>query len=144
MNGEFYMSSVADVITDNFLLIFLSLLFSIVIIILLRVLMVYLEGRRLKIKAQYEMDMVKLEIARKKALMEELRNSTVVLTDRERQRLEAVKVDNSILTRKLIADMNEIEERIKRSELGSDSVRTSQILGLIKSYENRLFEDGKK
>jgi hypothetical protein len=106
--------------------------------------MVYLEGRRLKIKAQYEMDMVKLEIARKKALMEELRNSTVVLTDRERQRLEAVKVDNSILTRKLIADMNEIEERIKRSELGSDSVRTSQILGLIKSYENRLFEDGKK
>jgi len=138
------MSSVADVITDNFLLIFLSILFSIVLIILLRVLMVYLEGRRLKIKAQYEMDMVKLEIARKKALMEELRNSTVVLTDRERQRLEAVKVDNSILTRKLIADMNEIEERIKRSELGSDSVRTSQILGLIKSYENRLFEDGKK
>ncbi len=137
------MVSFGEMLRDNFLLLFLIIIGFIIVIFLFRVLMIYFGGQNLKIKAQYEMDMVKLEIARKKAFMEELRNSTVVLNDSERQRLEAVRTDNSVLTRKLIADMNEIEERIKRLEVGSDSVRTSQMLGLIKQHEGKLFRNDK-
>lgn len=133
------MASLGEVISDNFILILLSVIGFILLLLLLQVLKAWIKGRNLKIKAQYEMDMAKLEIAKKKAFMEELRNSTVVLNNSERQRLESIRTDNSILTRKLISDMNEIEERIKRLEIGSDTVRTSQILGMIKNHEGKLF-----
>ncbi|MDG6225417.1 MAG: hypothetical protein QCI82_07880 [Candidatus Thermoplasmatota archaeon] len=138
------MASLGEVISENFILLLLSVIGFILLLLLLQVLKAWVKGRNLKIKAQYEMDMAKLEIAKKKAFMEELRNSTVVLNNSERQRLESIRTDNSILTRKLISDMNEIEERIKRLEIGSDTVRTSQILGMIKRHEGKLFNSDRR
>ena len=58
--GGLNMATIVEAISDNFILIFLSILVFIVLIFLIRMMMIYLEGRKFKIKAQYEMDIVNL------------------------------------------------------------------------------------
>jgi hypothetical protein len=134
--------AVGSTISDNFLLLFFSIILFIIFIMVLRVINSWLSIKKARTVAEFEIDLAKLEIAKKKAVMDELRNSSVVLNDREREKLEKIRTDSSILSRKLIFDMNEMEERTRRLELGTDSFNVKNMLLDVKGYERRLF--GKK
>jgi hypothetical protein len=75
----------------------------------------------------------------KRAMIEDLRNASVMLSDRERAQLDAIQADTAILSRKVLYSMNEVEDRTKRLELGSNLGRLNLTLGKIKNYENKLF-----
>lgn len=133
-----------DTIARNFLLIFFTIIIFILIIAILWIINAKIKEKTALALAQYEIDKRKLEIAAKKAAIEELRNSAIVLNDKEREILEAIRTDNAILARKLLFKMNEIEERTKRLELGADTYKLMQTLQDIKEYERRLFGNNTK
>ena len=121
------LETLLDTMSDNFMLIFLLLVVLIALLAVLKVANSWISEKKARTIAQFETD------------MEELRNSAVVLNDDERTKLESIRTDSSILTRKLIFDMNEMEERTRRLELGADTFNMQKMLGDVKGYEYRLF-----
>lgn len=135
---------IIDTVAKNFLLIFFTIIVFVLILAILWIINAKIKEKTALALAQYELDKRKLEIAAKKAAVEELRNSAIVLNDKEREILEAIRTDNAILARKLLFKMNEIEERTKRLELGADTYKLLQTLHDIKEYEKRLFGNNTK
>lgn len=138
------METIVATVADNFLLIFFTIVIFIIVLAVLRVINSRIKEKMTLSLAQYELDKRKLDIAAKKAAIEELRNSAIVLNDKERETLEAIRTDNAILARKLLFKMNEIEDRTKRLELGADTYKLIQTLQDIKEYEKKLFGNGSK
>jgi len=128
-----------DVIAENFVLLFMLVVAVIVLLAILRFLNAWVDGRKARVMAQYETDMAKLEITKRKAMMEEMRNSAVLLNDSEREQLDRIRADKAILSRKLLFDINQTEDRLSRLELGADTVHVKGMLGDIKSKERSLF-----
>ena len=92
--------------------------------------------------AETEVDKKKLELIMKRAMIEDLKNASIMLSDRERTQLNAIQADSSILSRKVLFTMNEVEDRTKRLELGSNLGKLNMTLGKIKKYEHNLFDPG--
>ncbi len=124
---------------DDMFLILLLVLFILLIGIIAWVI-VEVKTSKTKIKlAEAEIDKKKLELVMKRAMIEDLRNASVMLSDGERRQLDAIQTDTAILSRKVLFTMNEVEDRTKRLELGSNLGKLNMTLGRIKKYEHRLF-----
>lgn len=91
--------------------------------------------------AEIGLDSKKLEILSKKAYFEGLKNASVILSDEERERVEATKADSAVLSRKTVGLMNEIEARTQRLEIGQDLARLTDTLDKVKRYERGLFRN---
>lgn len=91
--------------------------------------------------AEIGLDSKKLEIMSKRAYLEGLKNASIFLTDAERKKIESVRADNAVLSRKTLAAMNEVEERTNRLERGTDLGRLSRTLDKIKRYESAMFKN---
>jgi hypothetical protein len=89
--------------------------------------------------AEAEIDKKKLEMMMKRVMIEDLKNASVLLNDKERKRLDNIRVDSAILSRKVLFLMNEVEERTRRLELGSTTGKLNLSLGKIGNYERKLF-----
>ncbi|UCH88700.1 MAG: hypothetical protein JSV49_10680 [Thermoplasmata archaeon] len=89
--------------------------------------------------AEADIDKKKLELMMKRVLIEDLKNASVILNDKERIKLDSIQTDNAILSRKTIFLMNEVENRTKRLELGSNLGKLNMSLGKIRQYESKLF-----
>jgi hypothetical protein len=125
-------------IDDLMLIIILVLFMAIIGIIAWAVVEVKTSKTRIKL-AEAEVDRTKLELIMKRAMIEDLRNASVMLTDHERTQLDALKADTAILSRKVLFTMNEVEDRTQRLELGSNLGKLNMTLGNIKNYEHKLF-----
>jgi hypothetical protein len=125
-------------VMEIYLLIILILLIIIIGIIAWVIVKVKTSKTQIKL-AEADIDRKKLELVMKRAMIEDLRNASVMLSDRERAQLDAIQADTSILSRKVLYSMNEVEDRTKRLELGSNLGRLNLTLGKIKNYENKLF-----
>lgn len=137
------LTEIGQNIAEN-LFIYVILLFILIIsFFVYRILRVKYQIKTMETMAQIEMDRKKQELMEKKMVVEELRNSAIILNDRERKKLEEIKTDNSILSRKLLYNMNETEERMKRLELGNDNYQVISTLEKIKDQERRLFGNRK-
>jgi len=91
--------------------------------------------------AEIGLDSKKLEIMSKRAYLEGLKNASMVLTDNEKKKIDSVRADNAVLSRKTIAAMDEVEERTNRLERGTDLSRLSRTLDKIKRYESTMFKN---
>ncbi|MBU2564783.1 MAG: hypothetical protein KJ655_00805 [Candidatus Thermoplasmatota archaeon] len=91
--------------------------------------------------AEIGLDSKKLEMVSKRAYLEGLKNASIFLTDGERKKIESVRADNAVLSRKTLATMNEVEERTNRLERGTDLGRLSRTLDKIKRYESAMFKN---
>jgi hypothetical protein len=91
--------------------------------------------------AQLNIDEKKLEMVSRRMYLEDLKNASLVLTDEERSLLDSIRADNAVLSRKVLAKMNEIDERTRRVELGADIMKLSRTLDKIKRYERSLFKN---
>ena len=128
-----------QVIAENFLLLF-SLV--IVVIVVAVVSWAVVSWKRLSVNttfAQMDLERKKLDAITEKQKREELREAAVLLTDRERERIEGIRVDRGVLSRRSIALMNEVEERIGRLERGTENAKLYQMLGDVSSQERKLF-----
>jgi hypothetical protein len=123
---------------DIYLLIILILIIVIIGIIAWVIVKVKTAKTQIQL-AEAEIDRKKLELVMKRAMIEDLRSASVMLSDRERQQLDKIQADTSILSRKVLYSMNEVEDRTKRLELGSNLGRLNLTLGKIKNYESKLF-----
>ena len=124
---------------DDFYLLLLLILIMAIIGIIAWVI-VEVKNAKANIKlAEAEVDKRKLELIMKRVMIEDLKNASVMLSDRERAQLDAINTDTAILSRKVLYTMNEVEDRTKRLELGSNLGKMNMTLGKIKKYEQRLF-----
>lgn len=71
--------------------------------------------------------------------LEDLAKAAVVLKDDERQRLDAIREDVAVLSRRNLALMAELDARLTRLERGVEHARMSGQLGEVQKKERRLF-----
>ena len=89
--------------------------------------------------AEMTLDRDRLNLMSKRILFNDLKNAAIILKDEEREKIESIRQDKAILSRKSIALMNEVEERMKRLELSADMAKMFKIMGEIKKKESKLY-----
>ncbi len=134
--------TIKDVVAENFLLLFFAIIIFILVLVVLRVVNARIKQKALLNQANYDLEKMKMELQAKKAAIQELKNSAIMMSDKERETLERIQRDNAILQRKMLHKMNEIDERTKRLELGTDTFKLTKTLRDIRGYEDRLFGHG--
>jgi len=133
------LSNLSDIIVENFMII-LILIAVVIIVYLLTHAAVKIKGLSLQSKsAQIELEHKKIDAIANKQRLENLREAAAMLTDSEREKIDGIKADKSILARRTIALMSEIEERVARLESGTENAQLGKTLGEIINHEKKLF-----
>jgi len=128
-----------EVFTSNFVYILTLIALLIMVIVVARMITrVKTAGAKVRL-AEMTLDRDRLDLMSKRILFNDLKNAAIIITDEEREKIESVRQDNSILSRRSIALMNEIEERMKRLELSTDMAKMFKIMGEIKKKESKLY-----
>ena len=127
---------------NQYFLEFMIIFIGILLLILIPIIVKYLAKKpsKLDIKlAELEREREKLQLLSKRMLIDNLKESAIIPTDREREVLDNIKIDSSILTRKISFQMNEIDARTKRLELGTDTAKLFETLTEVKNHEQKLY-----
>ncbi len=88
---------------------------------------------------ELENEKLKMGMLFKKQLRKELKDAGLFLTNDEMNHVHGLKLDNSILSRKILYKMTEMEEKTKRLELGVNKARLENKLDQIAEHERELF-----
>lgn len=131
--------SLEAVITDNFMVIFYSIVVIVILALVARLLNTREREQSRKEAAEIRFKTKKLEMIEKEKYIEQLKNATMVLRDDEKCRIDEIVHDKAILSRRALALMNEIEERMQRLERGADNAKLLKTLKDIKEAEKELF-----
>lgn len=99
----------------------------------------YIDSKNSVKMAELAIQGEKLDMVKRQTMLQELANAAIVLTDNEKERLEAIKEDISVLSRKNISLMNEVESRTSRLERGTDMAMMKSQIEKINEQENKLF-----
>ncbi len=131
--------SLLEVFTSNFIYILTLIAILIMVIVVARMITsIKTAGAKVRL-AEMTLDRDRLNLMSKRILFNDLKNAAIILKDEEREKIEAIRQDNAILSRRSIALMNEIEERMKRLELSTDMAKMFKIMGEIKKKESKLY-----
>lgn len=132
---------IAQIINENFMLIFYSIF---VIIILAIIAKIFNTREREKTKreiADINLKSQKLDMVEKEKHVDNLKEAAMVLKDSEKSKLDEISKDKSILSRRSLYLMNQVEERTQRLERGADNAKLMKTLKEIKNVEKDLFGD---
>jgi len=131
--------SLLEIFTSNFIYILTLITILIIVIVVTRMInTVKTTGTKVRL-AEMTLDRDRLNLMSKKILFNDLKNAAIILKDEEREKIESIRQDSGILSRRSIALMNEIEERMKRLELSTDMAKMFKIMGEIKKKEGKLY-----
>lgn len=128
-----------DFIFDNILLLSILIIILIILIIIIKKSMGVKSRKWEMQKLELEIEKRKLDMMEKRLYIDSLQEAATVLTDKERKKLDSIKVDTSVLSRRTLSLMSEVEERMKRLERAADIGRLSKTLGKIGKYEDEIF-----
>lgn len=129
----------ADSFSDNFMGIFYVIAVIIILYIVGRVIITHeKEKTRLK-SADLRLKAKKLDMLEKERYIKGLRDASMVLKDDEKTRIDELEQDTAVLSRRSIALMTEIEQRMQRLERGADNAKLLKTLKDIKETEKELF-----
>lgn len=131
--------SLAETITNNFFTIFYSVIIIIILVVIAKILNTREREKTRREVADYKLKSKKMDMLEKKEYIKELKDASVVLRDDEKSRLDEINRDKAVLSRRSLALMNEIEERMQRLERGTDNAKLMKTLKEIKNVENNLF-----
>ncbi len=131
--------SMETVITENFMYIFYSLVVIIVLAIIAKLLNTREREKARKEVADITLKAKKLEMIEKEKYLEQLKNASMTLRDDEKTKIDEIVQDKAILSRRALALMNEVEERMQRLERGADNAKLLKTLKEIKDAERELF-----
>jgi len=118
----------------------LTLIVILIIVIVVAYMIARIKTAGTKVRlAEMTLDRDRLDLMSKRILFNDLKNAAIILKDDEREKIESIRQDNAILSRRSIALMNEIEERMKRVELSTDMAKMFKIMGEMKKKETKLY-----
>lgn len=127
------------VIANHFYEIFVMVIIVVVVAILAKTLESLSENKNSVQLAQLSIQSEKLDMFRRQALLRQLSDASVMLTDEEKERLDSVQEDLAVLSRRNISLMNEIEVRTSRLERGTELAMMKDQMQKITSHEKKLF-----
>lgn len=131
--------SIATTLTDNLMLILISAFISILLIAGLVVLNQWSKySTRTKLD-QLEQNLEKLKRYAQVQKRKALRDSISMLKPDEREHLYRLWEDNSVISRKAIFKLNEMEDRLRRSERGAELRWAESKISEISDTEKKLF-----
>mgnify|MGYP006285238523 CR=1 FL=1 len=136
------MMALEEVIIDNFLVIFYSIVVIVILAIIAKIINTREQTKADREIADINLKRKKLETYEKEQHLDKLKEVAVVLKDSEKKKLDEISRDKAVLSRRSIYLMNEIEERMQRLERGVDNAKLIQTLNDVKEAEDDLF--GKK
>ena len=97
-------------------------------------------NRRIKLKLEeLENEKLRMGMLFTKQLKKDLKDAGHFLTMNEMNHIHGLKLDNSILSRKILYRMTEMDEKTKRMELGVNKAKLENKLHTIAEYEKELF-----
>jgi len=131
--------ALAETISNNFLPIFYSLVVIVILIIIAKVIHTREKAKERKEIAQLRLQHKKLDIQRKQKHIDKLKEASMVLKDDEKEKIDKIERDKAVLSRKSLAMMNEIEERMQRLERGADNAKLMRTMKKVNRAEEELF-----
>lgn len=124
--------------SNAILILVLVVVLIIVIVVADAITKVKTAGTKVRL-AEMTLNRDKLNLMSKRILFDDLKNAAIILKDEERERIESIQQDNAILSRRSISMMNEIEERMKRLELGTDVAKMFKMMRDLEKRESKLY-----
>ncbi|MGM0509594.1 MAG: hypothetical protein ACQESD_00505 [Thermoplasmatota archaeon] len=129
----------AEIISENFLLIFYSIVVIVILAIIAKLLNTREREKTRRELADLNLKNKKLDMLEREKHLDKLKETSMVLKDEEKTKVDEIERDKAILSRRSLALMNEIEERMQRLERGTDNAKLLKTLKDIKKAENELF-----
>ncbi len=139
--AEFGQGRYFELLSEYFV-IFLIIFIGILVLILIPLIIKFAAKKPSKVElqlAEMENEREKFRLLSKQMLEDELDTATMVLKPKEKEELRNLDLDNSILARKLLYTMNEVEKRTKRLEIGTSGAQLADTLEEIKDREQATF-----
>ncbi|MFP3871528.1 MAG: hypothetical protein ACOCTR_01340 [Candidatus Natronoplasma sp.] len=131
--------AVAEIISQNFLAIFYTIVVIIILAIIAKVIITREKAKERKELAEMRLKSEKLEMEKKQRHIDKLKEASMVLKDEEKQKVDKIERDKAVLARRSLALMNEMEERMQRLERGSENAKLLRTLQDVKKAERELF-----
>ena len=128
-------------ITDNLVLILIALFISITLIAIITVV-----DQWSRLSNRTKLDELETKVQKLKRYAQDqkrkaLRDSIAMLKPSEREHLYAIWEDNAVVTRKALFRLNELEDRLRRSERGAELRWAEARINEVKGTEKKLFSE---
>lgn len=94
-------------------------------------------------QAEIGMEHAKLQLVQRRQELEDLERASHVLSDEEKQRIDALREDVAVLSRRNLALRGEVEARLTRLERAVEHAKMAGQLNEIKQKEQKLFTLGR-
>ncbi len=131
--------TLAETISNNFLQIFYSIVVVIILLIIAKVIHTREKSKERRELAEFRLKHRKLDMQRKHMHLDKLKEASMVLKDEEKENIDNIERDKAVLSRRSLAMMNEIEERMQRLEKGADNAKLMKTMKKIDRAERELF-----
>ncbi|HIH01112.1 TPA: hypothetical protein HA259_03395 [Thermoplasmata archaeon] len=126
-------------VADNFLALAYLVALLIIVCVIAWTIARWTDARNRIRMAELSIQNEKMGMIKRQAMLKELAEASSVLTSQERDRLDAIREDIGVLSRKNIALMNEIEAKTTRLERGTDLAKMQEQIQRIYKQEKKLF-----
>ena len=136
--------TIAEIISQNFLAIFYSVVVIVILFIIAKIINTRERSKERRELADLQLKQKKLDMMENKQYLEELKETSVVLKDEEKEKIDKISRDNAILSRRTLSLMNEIEERMQRLEKGKDHAKLIKTKKEIERLERDMFGEEEK
>lgn len=136
--------TIAEAISQNFLAIFYSIVVIIILFIIAKVINTSERSKERRELADLQLKQKKLDMMENKQYLENLKEASVVLKDKEKEKIDKISRDNAILSRRTLSLMNEIEERMQRLEKGKDHAKLLKTKKELSRLERDMFGEEEK
>lgn len=133
------LDTIMDEVAKNFTMLVLVAALVIVVWLLAWTVVRWSESKNSARLAELSIQSEKLSMIKRQAMMRELAQASMVLKDEEKERLDAIREDIAVLSRKNLALMTEIEAKTTRLERGVDLSKLGEQARRIYEQESKLF-----
>jgi len=132
-------SEISDSISGNLTLVLIVIVLVIVAVAVLRAVDV-IDRYRMRVKLdELETKKEKLKQFARTQKRKALKDALMALNPEERKHIYSIWEDNSVVSRKALFGLNELEERTRRAERGSEVLWTKKRISELKETEKKLF-----
>ncbi len=131
--------SLETIISENFMTIFYSFVIIIILVVIAKMVNTREREKARRELGEMRLKAKKLEMLEKEKYIANLKEASMVLRDDEKTRIDEIARDKAILSRRSLALMNELEERMQRLERGADNAKLLKTLKDLKEAEKELF-----
>ncbi len=132
-------SELLDVLVENLLAILVLVALVVVVYLVTSMIVKRSQTGNTVRLAEISIQREKLDMVKRQMEIREMAEASVLLGDDEKARLDAIREDISVLSRKNVALKNELEAKMTRLERGADLAKMQEQVHRIYEQENKLF-----